>query len=79
MCFIADLLFILKVFQKKLECDSLTIVDIEWEAEKFQKRVDKLNTSSLVGGWEGAFKGKFHEEKKMLSRSQLICYWLLTV
>ena len=41
MCFVADLLFLLKVFQKKLQRDSLTIVDIEPEAEKFQKNVDK--------------------------------------
>ena len=47
MCFVADLLF-LKVFQKKLQRDSLTIVDIEPEAEKFQKSIDKLSTSPLL-------------------------------
>jgi hypothetical protein len=63
MCFVADLLFLLKVFQKKLQCDSLTIVDIEPETEKFQKKVDKLSTSPLLGGWEEAFKEKFNEEE----------------
>ncbi|CAB4031786.1 E3 SUMO- ligase KIAA1586-like isoform X3 [Paramuricea clavata] len=52
MCFVADLLFLLKVFQKKLQRDSLTIVDIEPEAEKFQKSLDKLGTRSLLGGWD---------------------------
>ena len=48
MCFVAD---------------SLTIVDIEPETEKFQKKVDKLSTSPLLGGWEEAFKEKFNEEE----------------
>ena len=63
MCFVADLLFLLKVFQKKLQRDSLTIVDIEPEAEKFQKSIDKLSTSPLLGGWEEAFKERFNEEE----------------
>ena len=62
MCFVADLQFLLKVFQKKLQRDSRTIVDIEPEAEKFQKSLDKLCTRSLLGGWEEAFKEKFDEE-----------------
>ena len=52
MCFVADLLFLIKVFQKKLQSDSLTIVDIEPEAEKFRERVNKLSTGSLLEGWE---------------------------
>lgn len=66
MCFAADLLFLLNVFEKKLERDSLTIVEFEREAEKFQKNVDTLNTSPLLGGWEEAFKGKFNEEENTL-------------
>ena len=58
MCFVADLLFLLKVFQKKLQSDSLIIVDIESEAEKFQKSLDKLGTRSLLGGWEEPFEKK---------------------
>ena len=42
MCFVADLLFLIKVFQKKLQSDSLTIVDIEPEAEKFRERAAAL-------------------------------------
>ena len=71
MCFVADLLFVLKVFQKKLQRDSLTIVDIEPEAGKFQKSVDKLSTSSLLGGWEEAFKEKFDEEENIFCGIEL--------
>ena len=71
MCFVADLLFVLKVFQKKLQRDSLTIVDIEPEAGKFQKSVDKLSTSSLLGGWEEAFKEKFDEEANIFCGIEL--------
>ena len=62
MCFVADLLFLIKVFQKKLQSDSLTIVDIEPEAEKFRERVNKLSTGSLLGGWENEFKERYDEE-----------------
>ena len=63
MCFAADLLFLLKVIQKKLQRDSLIILDIEPEAEKFQKRLDKLSTIPLLGGWEEAFKERLSEEE----------------
>ena len=62
MCFVADLLFLIKVFQKKLQSDSLTIVDIEPEAEKFRERMNKLSTGSLLGGWENEFKERYDEE-----------------
>ena len=61
MCFAADLLFVIKMFQRKLQSDSLTIVDIEPEAEKFHERVNKLSTRSLLGGWENEFKEKCDE------------------
>ena len=64
MCFAADLLFVIKVFQKKLHRDSLTFVDIEPEAEKFCERVNKLSPGSLLGGWENEFKEKYDEEAK---------------
>ena len=62
MCFVADLLFLIKVFQKKLQSDSLTIVDIEPEAEKFRERVNKLSTGSLLEGWENQFKERYDGE-----------------
>ena len=49
MCLVADLLFLLNVFQKKVQRDSLTIVDIEPEAETFQKSLDRLSSSPLLG------------------------------
>ena len=48
--------------QKKLQSDSLTIVDIEPEAERFRERVNKLSTGSLLGGWENEFKERYDEE-----------------
>ena len=62
MCFVADLLFLIKVFQKMLQRDSLTIVDIEPKAEKFRERVNKLSTGPLLGGWEKKFKERYDEE-----------------
>ena len=62
MWFVADLLFVFKVFQKKLQRDSITIVDIKPEVEKFKKGIDRLSESSLIAGWEEAFKENFDEE-----------------
>jgi len=49
MWFIADLLFILANFQRKLQSDSLTIIDIEPELSKFLKKLDKLHKMELLG------------------------------
>eukprot|EP00795_Rhopilema_esculentum_P010390 gene10390-19087_t len=62
MWFVADLLFLIKVFQNKLQSDSLTILDIEPKAEKFRERVNKLSTGSLLGGWGNEFKERYDEE-----------------
>ena len=62
MCFVADLLFLFKNFQKKLQADSITIVDIDPEVQKLQKRLDNLSKSPLLGGWEEAFKENFDEQ-----------------
>ena len=48
-----------------------TIVDIEPEAEKFQKSIDKLSTSPLLGGWEKAFKERFNEEENTFCDTEL--------
>ena len=69
MCLAADLLFVIKVFQKKLQSDSLIILDIEPEAEKFLERVNKLSTRSLLGGWENEFREKHDEEANTFSGS----------
>ena len=52
MCFVADLLFLLSNFQKTLQSDSLTILDIKPKLETFQKKLDKLTNEPLIGGWE---------------------------
>ena len=62
MYFVAYLLFVFKVFQKKLQSNSITIVDIKPKDENFKKRIDILSVSSLIGGWEEAFKDNFDEE-----------------
>ena len=62
MCFAADLLFVIKVFQKKLQTDPLTIVDIKPETEKVRERVNKLSARSVLGVWENEFKEKYDEE-----------------
>jgi hypothetical protein len=56
MCFLADLLFLLANFQKKLQRDSLTIVDIKPELEVFTQKLNLLTGAPLIGGWEETFQ-----------------------
>jgi hypothetical protein len=56
MCFLADLLFLLANFQKKLQRDSLTIVDIKPELEVFTQKLNLLTGTPLIGGWEETFQ-----------------------
>ena len=63
MCFLGDVLFLLKVFQKKLQADDITIVDVVPETTKFIKKLQKLHEGPILGGWEETFKKAFDEEK----------------
>jgi len=63
MWFIADLLFILANFQRKLQSDSLTIIDIEPELSKFLKKLDKLHKMELLGRWEELYKNTVAENE----------------
>ena len=56
MCFLADLLFILQNFQKRLQSDTITIVDIQPQLEIFKKKLLTLQTACLPGGWEEALQ-----------------------
>eukprot|EP00795_Rhopilema_esculentum_P016992 gene16992-8496_t len=60
---------------KKLQSDSLTIVDIEPEAEKFRERVNKLSTGSLLGGSENEYvlRDQALGEGKTPTRCQSVC------
>ena len=55
MCFLADLLFLLSNFQRKLQNDMLTILDIKPQLDIFVKKLEKLTDAPLLGGWEQAF------------------------
>src|SRR6218665_2307738 len=50
MCFVADILFLLKNFQKKLQSDALTIVDIKPQVEIFTQKLSNMFENKM--GWE---------------------------
>ena len=54
MCLLGDVLFLLKVFQKKLQGD-ITIVDVIPETKKFIAKIDILQQRPIVGRWEASF------------------------
>ena len=60
--FTADLFLVLKVFQMRLQDDSLTIIDIEVEAKRFQKTMDDLKGEKLFGRVEDTFEENFDEK-----------------
>ena len=51
MCFVADILFLLKNYQKKLQSDALTFVNIKPQVEIFTK-ISNLYGNKMIGGWE---------------------------
>ena len=52
MCFLADLLFLLKNFQKRLQSDEICITDLKPQLDVFTQKLLRMETSLLVGGWE---------------------------
>ena len=50
----------------------LTIVDLEPEAEKFQKSLDKLSSSPLLGRWEEAFNERLNEKENTFCGIELL-------
>ena len=52
MCFLADLLFLLKKFQKRLQSDDIAITDIRPQLEAFKQKLLNLESTPLIGGWE---------------------------
>ena len=62
MCLLGDVLFLLKVFQKRLQADDITIVDIVSETKKLLAKLDKLHQRQRIGGWEEKFSQSYNEE-----------------
>ena len=52
MYFLADLLFLLQNFQKKLQSDSITIIDLKPQLSVFIQKVIAMEKAPLLGGWE---------------------------
>ena len=62
MCLLGDVLLLLKVFQKRLQADDITIVDIVSETKKLLAKLDKLHQRQRIGGWEEKFSQSYNEE-----------------
>ena len=52
LCFLADLLFLLQNFQKKLQSDSITIIDLKPQLSVFIQKVIATEKAPLLGGCE---------------------------
>ena len=52
----------MRAFQKKLQGDDVTIVDIVPETNRFTTKLEKLNDRPLVGGWEEKFYDNYDED-----------------
>ena len=62
---------LLKNFQKRLQSDDITIVDIVPESEKFLKKLEKLNEKELLGGWEEGFSTNHNKDNCPFSGTTL--------
>ena len=66
MSFTSDVSFLLRNFQKRLQSDTITIVDIATEIDTFLKKLTSLLKKSLLGGWEEALVSTLDEENLTL-------------
>ena len=66
MSFTSDVLFLLRNFQKRLQSDTITIVDIATEVDIFLKKLTSLLEKSLLGGLEEALVSTLDEENLTL-------------
>ena len=71
LAFLGDLLFVFTRYHKKMQDDKFNLTDLpEWKADCL-KRLDLLDQSRVVGGWEAAFYKDFDQEKNIFHGEQL--------
>lgn len=58
MAFIGDVLFLFQRFQKKLESNHLTLIDMKSHVTTMVKSLEEMNKESLVGGFESNLAAK---------------------
>jgi len=70
MANIADMLSVYSHFQKRMQSDSLTVVDIPQATHSVKTQLEQLKTQSLIGGWMCKFtenlKDRNEEENSVL-------------
>lgn len=52
LAFLADLLFTFERFQKKLQSDRLTLIDMKSHVDSIKKGLNEMKTTKLLGGFE---------------------------
>lgn len=64
LAFIADLLLIFKILQKKLQSDDLNPVSLQEHIDTFNKSIEGMKTGQLIGGWEDRISAEIISENK---------------
>jgi hypothetical protein len=66
LAFLADLLFIFARFQKRLQRDTTTILDMQDAVTNIKSRVNELKQKPLIGGWQETLANSVIESEGIL-------------
>ena len=68
-----DVLSVFSHYQKKLQSDSITVLDIDTASDHMKKRIATLEETPLLGGWVAAINEQFvHQENEEVSLKGVI-------
>ena len=71
MAFIADVLAVFKRYQKLIQDDGITILEVESRTKTVRTQIRSLSTKPLSGGWEGALLSALSEDGDSLKGIKL--------
>ena len=63
LTFVADVLSVFSRYQKKLQSDSVTILDIDRASDHLKKKIAAIEETPLLGGWVAAINDKFVQQE----------------
>lgn len=72
MAFLADVLYVFKLLQKKLQADDLTLISMQRNLDSFQSSMAEIKAGKLIGGWEERLENAIEVESKTDSNGHVI-------
>lgn len=71
IAFLADVLLIFKMLQKKLQSDDLNPVSLQQHLATFKKTIEDMKVEQLIGGWEDRLSNEIISESRTSVRGEV--------